>query len=323
MSLFSCRIALCVLLTSVFATSAPAQAIKSEKIQIQTQTLTGQQFMTGKTDGKPAKITGELRIPGAGADKLPAVLLVHGSGGVGANVHYWAAELNKLGIATFVIDAFTGRGIANSVADQTQLANFAMLYDSFRALEILAKHPRIDPNRIAIMGFSKGAISALYSSMTRFQDLHGPKGATFAAHLAFYPACNAAFIDDTKLTKAPVRIFHGTADNYTPIAPCRDYVARLKSAGADVALIELAGAHHAFDNANINPPRKLPNAVTGRKCSLEEKTPGMLYNKASGQRFSPKDSCIERGTTVGHSPAATAAARQQLIAILKDVFKIK
>lgn len=303
--------------------AAAAQNVKIERIEIATQTLNGNQFMTGKKNGKPAKITGELRIPGGGADKLPAVLLVHGSGGVGANIHYWAAELNKLGIATFTIDAFTGRGIANSVADQTQLANFAMLYDSFQALEILAKHPRIDSGRIAIMGFSKGAISALYSSMARFQQLYLPAGVTFAAHIAFYPSCNTTFIDDTKFTKNPVRIFHGTADNYTPIAPCRDYVARLQKAGNDVALNELAGAHHGFDNSRINPPRKIAKAVTGRKCSLEEKTPGLLYNKSTGARFSRKDPCLERGTTVGYSAAATAAANKQVAAFLKDVFKLK
>jgi hypothetical protein len=40
------------------------------------------------------------------------------------------------------------------VNDQSQLDSLAMLVDAYRALGILAQHPRIDANRIGIMGFS-------------------------------------------------------------------------------------------------------------------------------------------------------------------------
>lgn len=55
------------------------------------------------------------------------------------------------------------------------------------ALAVLGRHPRIDPERIAVMGFSKGGFAALYSSLRRFARMHGPAGLTFAAHVAFYP----------------------------------------------------------------------------------------------------------------------------------------
>lgn len=310
-------------LTAVAASPmAAAQNVKIEKIEIATQSLNSFEFLTRKKTDKPAKITGELRLPGTANDKLPVVLLVHGSGGVGRNIHYWVPVLNQLGIATFVIDAFTGRGVKDTIADQTQVSNYAMLFDSYRALEILAKHPRIDPSRIAIMGFSKGGISALYSSMDRFQEHYAPQGVKFAAHLAFYPACNLRHIDDTKVSKSPVRIFHGVADDYVLIGPCRDYIALLKNAGANAAIFEYPSAHHAFDNPAITRVIPLPKAATSRKCSLRENPAGII-KQTDGSPYGATSSCVERGTTVAHSAAATAAATQHVIAFLKDVFKMK
>ena len=48
------------------------------------------------------------------------------------------------------------------------------------ALAVLGRHPRIDPERIAVIGFSKEGFAALYSSLRRFARMHGPAGLTFA-----------------------------------------------------------------------------------------------------------------------------------------------
>ena len=62
--------------------SVHAQIARIELHAFQTQTPTDQEFLTGRKDAKPATITGELRIPRAGTDRLPAVILFHGSGGI-------------------------------------------------------------------------------------------------------------------------------------------------------------------------------------------------------------------------------------------------
>jgi dienelactone hydrolase len=134
--------------------------------------------------------------------------------------------------ATFVADSFTGRGITNTITDQSQLSSYAMMNDTFAALAVLAKHPRIDPNKIAVMGFSKGAVPSLYASMNRFQSAYAPEGASFASYIGFYTPCNIALIDDEKVSAKPIRLYHGIADDWVPVGPCRDYVARLKKAGA-------------------------------------------------------------------------------------------
>jgi dienelactone hydrolase len=142
--------------------------------------------LAGRSDGQPVTIADELRIPKAGNDKLPAVILLHGSGGIsgaGSMIDEWSRELNQLGIATFAIDSFAARGIVSTVMDQTQLGRLNMVADAYRALDLLAKHSRIDSNRVAVMGFSRGGQSALYSAMNRLYGTLGPaNNLRFAAH---------------------------------------------------------------------------------------------------------------------------------------------
>jgi dienelactone hydrolase len=88
-------------------------------------TLKTQQVLTGDPSGEHTKITGELWMPTADADKFPAVVLVHGSGGVHASIECWAEELNSIGVAAFILDSFRARGISSTVNDQSQLDSLA------------------------------------------------------------------------------------------------------------------------------------------------------------------------------------------------------
>src|SRR5262252_3369326 len=78
-------------------TRAEAQSVARIELQpIQTVTLKTAQILTGDMKGAPATLAGELRIPKPGSDRLPAVVLIHGSGGVGGNIDAWAKEVNSL-----------------------------------------------------------------------------------------------------------------------------------------------------------------------------------------------------------------------------------
>ena len=118
--------------------------------------------------------------------RTPVVLLQHGSGGSNARDEYWAKTFNEMGIASFLIDSFSGRGLSRTTTNVADLTPFNLMLDAYRAFDILAEHPRIDPARIAIMGFSLGGISALYSSLKRFQQTWNPR-ARFAVTFHFIP----------------------------------------------------------------------------------------------------------------------------------------
>jgi dienelactone hydrolase len=287
---------------------------------IYTQTLSDHQFLTGNKNGAPVVIAGELRQP-VGAGPFPAVVLVHGSGGVGGNVDRWAVELNQCGVAAFVLDCFSGRGIRSTIPDQSRLGSLAMIFDAYRALEFLAEQPGIDANRIALMGFSKGGFATLYASMKRFQGYFAPARAGFAAYLPFYPRCDIAFLQDEDVAGRPIRIFHGEADDWVPIAPVRQYVARLKAAGKDVALTSYPGARHAFDSPTYPPVFTFSDAEISSQCRLAEKD-GEIMNLDTCKPFTNQDACVTRGASVGSNPAAYEQSLADVKSFLSGLFHL-
>lgn len=288
----------------------------------QSMTLTDEAFLTGRKDGAFVTIAGDLCLPAPHTGRLPAVVLLHGSGGASGSLNDWARLLNGMGIATLVMDSFTTRGIADTIEDQGRLGRLAMIVDAYRALESLAQHPRIDPARIALMGFSRGGRAALYASLKRFQRMHGPgDGLEFVAYIAFYPDCGTTYREDEAVADRPIRIFHGSADDYNPVTPCRAYVERLRRAGHDVELVEYPGAHHAFDWPSLVPPQKLVRAQTLRRCRLEETADGRIVNSETGQPFSYSDPCVEYGPTVAYHAEAHAQAQQAVAKFLAEVLK--
>ena len=301
--------------------ASEAQVARMEIHSFQSTTLTDQDFLTGRREGKPVTIAGELRLPRPGVDRLPVVVLLHGSGGISGYVTDWEQDLDSMGVATFVIDSFTARGIVNTNYDQAQLGRLAMIVDAYRALDLLAKHPRIDPTRIALMGFSRGGQAALYASLKRFRSMHGSPGREFAGYIPFYPPCGTAFRDDEEVADRPIRLFHGSADDYNPVAPCRAYVARLKAKGKDVQLTEYAGAGHLFDGRANKTPVKLEKAQTTRRCQLAEAQDGLIINVTTKQPFTYADPCVEYGPTIAYDEKASTEARKAVREFITAVLK--
>lgn len=301
-----------------------AQIARLELHAVQTFTLSDQEMLSSPNSGKTVFVSGELRIPSGAAGRLPAVVLLHGSGGASAREDGWARALNAVGMATFILDSFTGRGLVSTSNDQAQLGRLATINDAYGAIEVLAKHPRIDGQRIALMGFSRGGQAALYAAMNRLWVAHAPAGgARFAAYVALYPDCSTNYVDDISVQARPIRVFHGAVDDYNPALPCRAYIERLRRAGKDASITEYAEAHHVFDNPDINETVKLPQAQTTRRCRIEETEGGMIINSATKQAFTYADPCVERGTTIAYHPAAHAESVRAITGFLTTVFQTK
>jgi dienelactone hydrolase len=299
-------------------------AARVELYPIPSLTLSDRQFLTGSEDGKPVTVSGELRIA-QGAGRLPVVVLMHGSSGVGATMDAWVRNFNAMGISTFVIDGMTGRGLTVVGPNQALLGRLNLIVDVYRALQILGRHPRVDPDRIALMGFSRGGQAALYASLERFDGLWNRSGLRFAAYIAFYPDCSTTYVADTDIADKPIRIFHGTPDDYNPVASCKAYVARLLDTGRDVELTEYPDSQHGFDAGLLGISSNVvsANAQTVRHCHIREDDDGVLMNADTHEPFTYKDACVELNPHVGGNPASAEEARKAVSDFLSALFRLE
>ena len=86
-----------------------AFAARVEYHVIPSLTLSDEQFLRGDANGPTVQLTGELRLPQGSQAKWPAVVIMHGSGGISPANQNWAQVLNQAGYASLVVDSFTAR----------------------------------------------------------------------------------------------------------------------------------------------------------------------------------------------------------------------
>ncbi len=227
--------------------------------------------------GYGEQVTAILSLPPDAAGKVPAVVLIHTYGGYdAAHYEFYGAPLRQAGFATLEL-------ILYRVGRPTHLPS-DLVPHAFGALKYLASHPRIDPNRIGILGFSLGGILAMYTASDVLATEHlGTGGPRFAAHMPFYPACwiheeVARGTERTKrlanayarLTGAPVHILAGGKDRWDDPDTCQKFLEALTpDARKSVVLTFFPDATHVWD---VRGPRRRisgPAACKGRGCEVE------------------------------------------------------
>ena len=286
----------------------------------------------GSKSGDTVNVVGQLFLP-PGIDKVPAVVLVHGSGGVyGALLDYWPKQFNAAGIAVFTLDMFAPRGVRSTAEDQSQVPFAADAADAFAALKLLATHPRVDAQRIAIMGFSRGGIAALRTGVEKViagQKL--PDGLRYAAIIPVYSGgCVGVFrlvVKPGVYAKTPMLFIHGDADDYTPIGPCQDYADRIAKAGTPAQFVVIEGAHHKFDADDLRRHFLRGAARTKAECPLEVDIDTLYaYDRTTGARLQgaafadAQKGCSAVGATVEGNHAAREKSAQAAVGFLLKTF---
>ena len=120
------------------------------------------------------------------------------------------------------------------------------------------------------------------------------------------------------MSAVPIRQFHGAADDYVPVAPCRAYFERLRAAGRDAQLTEYPDAHHAYDNPlGAKTPTVAKGSQSVRACKLKEEPLGTIVNAETGQPFTYKDPCVQTDPHLGANEAAAQATRVAVKGLLR------
>lgn len=286
--------------------AAPVDSLadgRSGVFAFRSQTPANTEAYVRRAPGAAVTVTAELSLPPHAKGPVAAVVILHGSAGVGPGEWAWAARMNALGYAALVVDSFWGRGLSETATDQERLSMTADIADAYAALRMLATHPAIDPHRVAVMGFSRGGVAALYSTLEpmRRAVIHGDL--RFAAHVALYPSCGIRY-SASQLDGAPVLMLLGASDDYTPAAPCQDYARRLSAQGSRVMTTVYPHAFHAFDRPFT--VRRAENSTSARECHGDHDLDRGVFTMATAtgpvtgpSAVSAARSCLRRGVTLG------------------------
>ena len=259
--------------------------------------ITVKDFLNGKVPEKTQTVWGTLNFPANAPDKnVPVVVVLHGGGGIHGSEEQWLSVFNSMGLATFMVDSNWPRRKCKKIFKKA-IPNcnnihkgITRIVDARRALELLSKHPRIDPARIGCIGSSLGGIGCLYQSVKRFQKMWGAPGLEFAASVPMYPVCNFKYLEGDIMSDEPIRIHIGDLDQYGSAESCVKYVERLRLKEKDITITIYPGVHHAFD-AKITG-KGGPQTTFKQKgrffsqCNFEENTDSSVLNEENlGEGF--------------------------------------
>ena len=108
------------------------------------------------------EVSGLLKLP-VGQGPFPLIIGVAGSLDWGEHHLEYMDMYRSMGIATFELQSFSSRGVKSTVGSQVNVTTAMMILDAYKALEILANHPKIIKDKVAITGWSLGGGVTLFS----------------------------------------------------------------------------------------------------------------------------------------------------------------
>ena len=284
------------------------------------------QILGGVDALAPIEIRGVFHRPAnAGEGKLPLVVSCIGSRGLGSGrEELYAEALTAAGMAVLIVDGNTPRGVGETVSNQGRLPWPACAVDALFALRALRDDPRIDPARVALLGYSRGGFVTVIAYDERLQAAVLGGGPRFAAHVALYPPCYIRWANPHP-TAAPLQMILGGMDDLAPAAQGRAYAAALEAAGGRVEMVFFPEAHHSFDADGpvtpspgdnlsvrtilVDDAGEMVEATTGVRAGTD--WPGFLERLAAAPG-------ARRGGSTGSGPLPRDVAVAPIVAFLRS-----
>jgi dienelactone hydrolase len=190
-------------------------------------------------------LEGYLAYDDASNARRPGVLVVHDWTGHNAYARKRAEQLAQLGYVAFALDMY-GKGL--QAKDARDAAAKASVFKENRALmrsrasaglDILRQNPRVDPKRLAAIGYCFGGTTVLELARA---------GSDLAGVVSFHGGLGTPTPTDMKNFKGKVLVLHGADDPFVPPTEVAAFEAEMKHSGVEYRMIKYPGAVHSFTN---------------------------------------------------------------------------
>lgn len=188
-----------------------------------------------------------------GSGPFPVIVSLHGCGGLTTSSGDlpsretdWRDRWVSQGYLVIFPDSYASRGLGSqcTVQDRSVRPAIERTADVAATRAYLQSRPDVKADKISLIGYSNGASTVLWALRADQRPTDGRPDFTQA--IAFYPGCKDP-LEAGVVPRRPLLILIGAADNWTPAAPCTDFVARAHSAGASADIVAYEGAYHDFD----------------------------------------------------------------------------
>lgn len=210
-------------------------------------------------------MTGHLALP-EGDSLRPAVLIGHEGAGLDGVQRARADRLAEAGFVAFAMDYNGGRWFTDGDEMRARVRPLLGSTERMRAigtaaLNALLQEPRVDPSRVAAIGYCAGGTIVLELARA---------GADLKAVVAFHPSLQAAAEEDASAVVGSVLVCVGSEDPLVPLADREAFGKQMQAAGVDWQLLVYGGAEHSFTYPH--PPRPLDDP------------PGVRYHPVHAER---------------------------------------
>ena len=164
----------------------------------------------------------------SGKARNPAVIVLPTTAGVTSYISEYAYQLSGHGYVTAVVD-WTSRGGRDNIE---------------AAYDFLITQPTVLPDKIGVVGFSKGATQGI--SFATYQ--HSFTKRRVQAHVSYYSGPGAGLIDENH---PPILFLHGDQDMRTGASDIRDFCKAQKKLFGSICEFHIyKGVTHSFTHSS-------------------------------------------------------------------------
>lgn len=181
----------------------------------------------------------------ARAARRPGILVVHEWWGLNDHARRQADRLAREGYVAFALDMY-GEGMktddphkAGELAGRFRSDRDLLVKRARAGLDVLLKDARVDPKRVAVIGYCFGGSTALQMALA---------GVDVAGVVSLHGALGGLEPRPGVRITARILILHGADDPLIPAAHISEFQEILRKAGADWQMVYLGRAVHSFTN---------------------------------------------------------------------------